>query len=179
MRTRQLPIATPFLSLRPLAADDPAKIFQMSQEEGMRAWLPSQVYRDEADAASVIAFLASQHENPADPKAGPYVLGVQLRSTGELVGHVGLSPLGEAVEVGFAIKSSCQRKGIATEAVREMCRWASDVFSLEAILGVTAAQNVASQRVLLRAGFARQKEETMRFQGVEQSVIFFAFSGQR
>jgi RimJ/RimL family protein N-acetyltransferase len=60
-----------------------------------------------------------------------------------------------------------------------MCRWASDVFSLEAILGVTAAHNVASQRVLLRAGFARQEEETMRFQGVEQSVIFFAFSGQR
>ena len=55
MRTRQLPIATPFLSLRPLAADDAAKIFQMIQEEGMRAWLPSQVYRDEADAALVIA----------------------------------------------------------------------------------------------------------------------------
>jgi RimJ/RimL family protein N-acetyltransferase len=60
-----------------------------------------------------------------------------------------------------------------------MCRWASNVFSLEIILGVTAAQNVASQRVLLRAGFARQKEETRRFQGAEQSVIVFVFSGQR
>jgi RimJ/RimL family protein N-acetyltransferase len=151
----------------------------MSQEEGMRVWLPSQVYRDEAHAASVLAFLISQYSVPADPKVGPYVLGVQLRSTGELVGHVGLSPLGEAVEVGFAIENSRQRKGIATEAVHAACHWASDMFSLETILGITAAQNVASQGVLLRAGFTRQKDEVMRFQGLEQPVMFFSFSRQR
>ena len=151
----------------------------MSHEEGIRAWLPSQVYRDEAHAASVLAFLISQYSVPADPAVGPYVLGVQLRSTGELVGHVGLSPLGKAVEVGFAIENSRQRKGIATEAVRAVCHWASDVFLLETILGITAAQNVASQGVLLRAGFTWRKDEVMRFQGLERPVMFFAFSRQR
>ena len=145
----------------------------------MRTWLWSQVYRDEAHAASVLAFLISQYSIPGDPKVGPYVLGVQLRSTGELVGHVGLSPLGEAVEVGFAVENFHQRKGIATEAVRATCHWASEVFSIETILGITAAQNVASQAALLRAGFTRQKEEVMRFQGLEQPVMFFAFSRQR
>jgi [ribosomal protein S5]-alanine N-acetyltransferase len=177
-RTRQLPLETPSLKLRSLVSEDATKIFRMSQEEGMRAWLPSQVYRDEAHAASVLAFLISQYGVPADPKVGPYVLGVQLRSSGELVGHVGLSPLGQAVEVGFAIENSHQRKGIATEAVRAACHWAGDVFSLETILGITAAQNVASQGVLLRAGFTRQKDEVIRFQGLEQPVIFFAFSRQ-
>lgn len=148
----------------------------MSQEEGLRAWLPSQVYRDEAHAASVLVFLISQYSDPADPRVGPYVLGVELKSTGELVGHVGLSRFGEAVEVGFAIESCHQRKGIATEAVRAACHWACDVFQLEIILGITAARNVASQGVLLRAGFSRQKDEVMRFQGLEQPVIFFAFS---
>lgn len=145
----------------------------------MRAWLPSQVYRDEAHAASVLAFLISQYSVPADPRSGPYVLGVQLGSSGELVGHVGFSPLGEAVEVGFAIDGSHQRKGLATEAVCAACHWASDTFSLVTILGVTAASNVASQGVLLRAGFVRQKAEVVRFQGVEQPVIFLAFSRQR
>jgi len=84
--------------------------------------------------------------------------------------------LGEAVEVGFAIESVHQRKGIATEAVRAACEWAADAFSIATILGVTAAQNSASQSVLLRVGFARQKEEVMRFQGLEQPVIFFAFA---
>jgi ribosomal-protein-alanine N-acetyltransferase len=160
-------------------SEDAKKIFQMSQEEGMRAWMPSQVYRDEAHAVSVLALLISQYSVPADPKVGPYVLGVQLRSTGELVGHVGLSPLYDSVEVGVAIENSHQRKGIATEAVRAACHWAGEVFSLKAILGITAAQNVASQRVLLRAGFARQKDEVRQFQGLRQPVIFFAFSRQR
>lgn len=173
---RRLPVETSSLTLRALVAADAPKVFRMSQEAGMRAWLPSQVYRDEAHAASVLAFLISQYSAAADPNAGPYVLGVQLRSSGELVGHVGLSPLGDAVEVGFAIESSRQRQGIASEAVRAACHWASDVFSLDRILGVTAARNVASQRVLLRAGFARQKEDVVQFQGSQQRIVLFAFA---
>ena len=107
---------------------------------------------------------------------GAYVLGIQVRSSGELVGHIGFSPFGEAVEVGFAIDSAHQRQGIATEAVRAACEWAAHAFSISTILGVTAALNGASQRVLLHAGFSRQKEEVMRFQGLEQPVILFAFA---
>ena len=176
-RLRKLPIETASLTLREFAPDDASKVFQMSQEDGMQSWLPSQVYRDEAHAASVLAFLISQYSAPGDPRLGPYVLGVQLRSAGELVGHVGLGPFGEVVEVGFAIESAHQRKGIATEAVRAACEWAALAFPVATILGVTAVRNNASQRVLLRAGFARQKEEIMRFQGLEQTVIFFAFDG--
>ena len=113
---------------------------------------------------------------PGDPRLAPYVLGVQAGSTGELVGHVGFGPLGEAVEVGFAIESAHQRKGIATAAVRAACEWATDTFPIATILGVTAARNTASQRVLLRAGFVRQQEQAMRFQGLEQPVILFAFA---
>ncbi len=171
-----LPIETAFLTLRALVPEDAPKVFQMSQEDGMRTWLPSQVYRDEAHAASVLASLISQYSVPGDPRIGPYVLGVQVRSVGELVGHVGFGPLGEAVEVGFAIERAHQRRGIATEAVRVACEWAADAFSIATIFGVTAAQNSASQGVLLRAGFARQREEVMRFQGLEQPVIHFAFT---
>jgi [ribosomal protein S5]-alanine N-acetyltransferase len=173
----QLPIETTSLTLRAFVPEDAAKIFQMSQEEGMRTWLPSQVYRDEAHAASVLASLMSQYTIPGDPARGPYVLGVELRSTRELIGHVGFSPFEEAVEVGYAIEAAHQRKGFATEAVRAACEWAASAFSIPTILGVTAAQNSASHGVLLRAGFTRQKETVMRFQGLEQPVIFFAFTG--
>lgn len=145
----------------------------------MRTWLPSQVYRDEAHAASVVAFLISQYRVPGDPRIGPYVLGIEARSSGELIGHVGLSPLGEDVEIGFAIEESHQRRGLATEAVRAACQWAVGAFSITTILGVTAARNSASQGVLLRAGFSRQREEVMRFQGVEQTVIVFAYDWTR
>lgn len=176
---RQLPLETASLRLRPFVPGDASKVFRMSQEEAMRTWLPSQVYRDEAHAASVLDYLISQCEAPADPRVGPYVLGVELRASGDLVGHVGFSPLDDAVEVGFAIESSRQRRGMATEAVLAACCWAADTFSLETILGITAARNVASQGVLLRAGFVWRQDEVMRFQGVEQTVVQFAFSRRR
>ncbi len=171
---RQLPIETASLTPRSFVPEDVPKAFQMSQEDGMRTWLPSQVYRDEAHAARVLASLISQFSVPGDPKMGAYVLAVNIRSSGTLVGHVGFSPLSNAVEVGFFIERAHRRKGFATEAVRAACEWAANTFSIETVLGVTAVQNNASQGVLLRAGFARQKEEVMCFQGLEQRVVFFA-----
>jgi ribosomal-protein-alanine N-acetyltransferase len=170
-----LPIETARLKLRPFVPGDAAKVFRMSQEESMRAGLPSQVYRDEAHGASVLAALISAYSVPGDPGFGPYVLGVEMRKSGELIGHVGFSPLRDAVEVGFAIESAHQRKGLATEAVRAACEWVAEQFSLATILGVASGQNIASQGVLLGAGFARQKDEVMRFQGREQAVVFYAF----
>jgi len=170
-----LPIQLASFTLRAFVPGDAPKVFRMSQEDAMRTWLPSQVYRDQAHAASVLASLISHYSAPGDPRLGPYVIGIEAGSTGELVGHVGFGPLGKAVEVGFAIESAQQRNGIATAAVRTACEWAADAFSIATILGVTAVRNSASQGVLLRAGFVRQKEQVMRFQGVEQPVILFAF----
>jgi ribosomal-protein-alanine N-acetyltransferase len=113
-------LETQSLVLRPLTSLDARKVFRMSQEDGMRKWIPNQVYRDEVHASSVLAFLISQYRADADPRVSPYVLGIELKSTSDLVGHVGLSPLHGDVEVGYAVEQSQQRRGIATEAVRAM-----------------------------------------------------------
>ena len=65
----------------------------------MRTWLPTQVYDNEPHAPSIVGILISQYSEPADPKLGPYVLGVSLTPKGELIGHVGLSPMMENVEI--------------------------------------------------------------------------------
>ncbi len=173
---RHLLIETPTLLLRRFIPADAPKVFRMSREEGMRTWLPSQAYRDEAHAASVLSFLIAQYDTSADPREVPLVLGVQLKATGDLVGHVGLSPFGASVEIGFAVQRRHQRKGFAAEAVGAMCAWAADEFGLPTILGVTAARNIASQRVLLRAGFARKIKRLMDLQGVVQPVVIFEWS---
>lgn len=172
----QLRIKTPSLELRRLAPADAHKIFLMSQEEGMRTWLPSQVYDNESHAASIVGFLISQYSEPADPKRGPFVLGVSLTHTGELIGHVGLSPIMENVEIGFAIERAHQGKGLAAEAVRAFCEWGLGHFSIDSILGVTSARNIASKKTLVRAGFGKQKDALMKFQGEEQAVEVFRFT---
>ncbi|HEX4450422.1 MAG TPA: GNAT family N-acetyltransferase [Kofleriaceae bacterium] len=142
-------IATARLRLRPLTVADAPKLFAMSQAAGMRRWIPDQVYRDEAHAAEVVASLADFAAQAFDPRARPFVLGIEHDR--ELVGHVGLSPCRGSVEVGYAIEDAHQGRGLASEAVRAMVEWAQ----LPEVLGIVAADNVASARVLEKAGFAR------------------------
>ncbi len=171
-------VEAPSVVLRKFRPDDTAKVFRMSSEDGVRTWMPSEVYRDESHVAEVLARLIKLYEVDADPSTNPIVLGVELKGTGELIGHVSLSPLRDLVEIGFAIETARQRNGFATEAVKATCDWALLAYPIRRIHGVSAKHNIASQRTLQRAGFSRQKEEMMLMQGVEQMVVFFVYPGE-
>jgi ribosomal-protein-alanine N-acetyltransferase len=147
------PIVSTSVTLRCLTVDDAPKIFAMSQEAEMRVWLPDQVYESEAHALQVLRCLIASYDDPGTPSLAPFVLGVDLNDSRELIGHVGLSPLRGEVEIGFAIEARHQSKGLATEAVRAMSEWALRRFELQRILGVVARDNAGSSRVLQRAGF--------------------------
>jgi ribosomal-protein-alanine N-acetyltransferase len=169
--TVKLPISAPRLLLRQFTPADVEKVFLMSREDGMRTWIPCQVYRDEAHVAQVLERLISHYETGGDPRRGPFVLGVELAANGELVGHVGLSRFEDEVEIGYAIETACQRRGLASEASRALCRWAMNQFQLDSILGITDALNLASQRVLLRSGFVFDREDTIEFQGAPDTAV--------
>lgn len=166
-------IVTPRLQLRLFDTGDVAKVFRMSREPLSMRWLPSQVYGDEAEATAAVRYLIEQAQSPRDPRRGPFVLGIVSRDDGELIGHVGLSEWRDEVEVGYAIEESRQGRGFATEAVRAACAWGIEQFGLERILGITSTENVASQRVLIHAGFVLREEVRMPFQGVEEEVSIF------
>lgn len=151
-------------------------MLDLSNEETFRTWLPSQVYRDHAHALSVIEFLLSQYSTPGHPRHGPYVLAIVHRTDGALIGHVGLSPLDDEVEIGFAIARNRQRQGLATEAIVAASRWGFEAFGLDRILGITSAANIASRCALTRAGFAYVGDEVRHFQGTEQDVSVYALS---
>lgn len=171
-----LPIETASLLLRHFDLKDAAAALILSNEETSRAWLPSQVYRDHGHAVSALAFLVNHYSTPGNPKHGPYVLAVQHRAHGVLIGHVGFSPLGEEVEIGFSIAQDYQGQGLATEAIIAASRWAFEAFDLDTIIAVTSAVNTASKRTLARAGFVHDRDESMSFQGTVQDVSVYALS---
>ena len=166
-------IETRSLVLRPLVPSDTRRMFEMSQEDCARKWLPSQVYPDERRAATAIEYLIGQFNLDASPTTNAFVFGVEEKVTCRLIGHVGLSRLFDTVEVGFGIATSEQTKGYATEGVAGVCAWGLQRFSLPAIMGVTDEENVASQRVLIRCGFSRKEEKMMRLQGVDRPAKIF------
>ena len=154
-------INTKNLVLRQFTLEDVPVLYQLSQEDGMRQYIPDQVYKDEEETEGVVKFLMSQYENPPTPKEAPYVIGVVLKETNELIGHVGLSPLGDSVEIGYAIADKHQGKGYATEAVVAMSRWGLDDLKLSEILGVVDSDNKGSCKVLEKSSyeFVQEKEK--------------------
>ncbi len=144
--------------LRRFVPEDAPKVYAMSQEPGVRTWLPDQVYESEARALEVLRDLIDKCHDPGTPVRAPYVLAVCLTSSLELIGHVGLSPLAGEVEVGYAIEDEHQGKGLASEAVRATVNWALPRFGLPRVLGIVAVDNLASCRVLENAGFVLASE---------------------
>ena len=152
-------LTTARLRLRPFTLDDVPKVFVMSGEEGISRWIPDQVYEDESEAAEVVRALMARTAKAPDPRAQRYVLGVEQTETRSLIGHVGLSPARGSVEIGYAIEQRLQGKGFATEAVTAMSGWALGELGLPEVLGIVAADNKDSCRVLEKAGFVRIGEE--------------------
>lgn len=157
------------VALRPFTPEDARVLLALSHEQGLRTWIPDQVYEDEAQAAEVVAYLIAQCANPAAPGGAPFVLGVCLPD-GELVGHVGLSPLHGSVEIGYAIADGHQGRGLATSAVRAMLDLARERFALPEVLGIVASDNAASCRVLEKAGFVLAEESERSLHGVTRMV---------
>lgn len=133
----------------------------MSQEIGIRTWLSDQVYEDAETALEMLRYLIAKCRDAGTPALGPYVLGICLTRSSELIGHVGLSPLSDQVEAGCAIEHRFQGRGFATEAIKAMSEWGLHSFGLTQVLGIAASENIASCRVLERAGFAFM-DESMR-----------------
>jgi len=161
--------------LRKLALTDQHTIFRLSQESGMKEWLPDQVYEDEAEALDVLGYLVSQYASPADPRQSPYVLGVCLAASRELIGHVGLSPCSHGVEVGYAIAEAHQRRGYATRVVSMATSWSLTTFGLAAVHGLVAEENVASCKVLEACGFLPVELQRRKLHGVERMVRTYRF----
>ncbi|MDQ3867875.1 MAG: GNAT family N-acetyltransferase [Actinomycetota bacterium] len=86
---------------------------------------------------------------------------VTLRENAAVIGDGGLIHLafrGPEVEVGYRLKSPYWGKGYATEVARAVVAYGFDTLGLDRIVGVTHPENVASQRVLEKAG--------LRFEGM-------------
>lgn len=78
------------------------------------------------------------------------------RSSRPLIGWAGLQYLSETneTEVGYLLQRAYWGRGWATEAARESVRFGLHELRMEQIVGVVHPENVASRRVLEKAGLA-------------------------
>ena len=158
-------IAAGWLTLRPFTPADIPWVYEVSLDRELQRFMqvPSP-YRLE-DAASHVeqAYIAGwdggrQAEFVAEDAA-----------TATPLGRVGLR-LGEpgAAEVGYWVDPRARKRGVATTAVRAVCRWAVTTAGIELIEWRCEAGNIASLRVAEKAGFLI--EATLRKRRVRHGV---------
>ena len=72
---------------------------------------------------------------------------------GKLIGSISVEKKDDDAEIGYMILNEYTNKGIATEAVKQICSIAFKILSLEQITANVFQPNIASIRVLLKNGF--------------------------
>ncbi len=164
------PIDTPLLRLRHFAIDEAEQVMKLNGEPTTRRWLPSHVYADMTEAEATLRYLINCYSSPGDPRQGPYVLAVEHLVSGNLLGHVGFSPLDDEVEVSYAIAEDARGCGYGTDALFRACQWAVTTFDLPGVLAITESENTPSRRTLERAGFGHAGDLVMRFQGSKKLI---------
>jgi RimJ/RimL family protein N-acetyltransferase len=90
-------------------------------------------------------------------KRGYGMFAVELPSSGEVIGFVGIVHPNqqEEPEIKYAYLRQYWGLGIATEVARGMIRYGEVTHGLRHIIATTAPENLASHRVLLKAGMRR------------------------
>ncbi|HEX3924681.1 MAG TPA: GNAT family N-acetyltransferase [Streptosporangiaceae bacterium] len=90
----------------------------------------------------------------AEQEAGTCAFYVLVAEDGSVLGRFNLYRFeGGAADLGYRVAQHVAGRGVATAAVRELCRLAAARHGLRTIRAATSHQNVASQKVLAKAGF--------------------------
>lgn len=135
---------------RLMAADVDALYRVYGDAEAMR-WVGD---GEPLDLAGCRRWVQVTHDNYARRGYGMSTL--VLRATGEICGFCGIvHPGGQAMpEIKYALQRAYWGQGLATEVVRAMVAYGAETFDLQEMIATTAPENLASQQVLYKAGFA-------------------------
>ena len=90
----------------------------------------------------------------AEQEAGTCVFHVLVSEDGTVLGRFNLYNLEDGVaELGYRVAQHVAGRGVATAAVQELCQLAAAQYGLRTLKAATTHDNVASQKVLTKAGF--------------------------
>jgi ribosomal-protein-alanine N-acetyltransferase len=99
-------------------------------------------------------FAERHREFLAEQEAGICVFHVLVDEDETVVGRFNLYNLEDGTaDVGYRVAQRVSGHGVATSALRNLCRIAGEEYGLRTLRAATSNENVASQRVLAKAGF--------------------------
>jgi len=149
---------TEHLVVRKLKDADAQPMYENHLDDEVRKWFPNECYADQEEALDAIRFFVDCVDNGHLP----FVLGVELKETGELIGDTGISEVEghpEEAEIGYCIGQQYRGKGYASELLNAISGFVASRFGIRDIYGRVVHGNQASVKVLEKNGYQFVKEE--------------------
>lgn len=138
------------LRVRQFETGDIDNFFLLQGDEEIMRYVRKPRTREQSDES----FLTLLEDYKKRPGLGGWA--VEEKSTGRFAGTFAIVPIPgqpEKIQMGYALLKVLWGKGYATELAKTGLNYAFNSLGLEVIYGVTEMLNIASQRVLLKAGF--------------------------
>lgn len=151
-------LETAHLRVRKFQIEDAKQLYENHLEEEVRKWIPNESYGDLEETQGAIRFYADCVEHGQLP----YVLAVESRETGDLIGDTGVNAVEgkpNEVEIGYGICKKHSGKGYATELLQAMTSFIVSKFGICVLYGRVMRGNDASVRVLEKNGYQFITEE--------------------
>ena len=164
-------IKTSHLTITTFSSDMTQSVYENSQDDDTRRFVPDEVYDSAEEAREAIEFLMSRYDS-AD---GPFVYPIITNDDGKNIGYVQLCKLEleeeGAWEIGYHIAKQFTGHGYATEAVKAFLPAMAKKLNIKEVYGICLAENTASVRVLEKCGFTQIYEGLGNYQGQEAQII--------
>ena len=170
----QPPLRSERLLLRPYTLEDASTVQRLAGDR--RVAEPTAAIPHPYPDGAAGSWISTHSDLFASREGASYA--VTLASTTELVGTVSLldiSPLHARAEVGYWIGFQHWGSGYCSEAIGMLASFAEEHFGLTRLVGRCIGSNVASARVLKKAGFTLEGRQTKHFlhKGRYEDMLLF------
>ena len=161
-------IKTSRLTIKTFSLDMAQSVYENSQDDDTRRFVPDEVYESAEEARAAIEFLMSRY-NSDD---GPFVYPIITNDSGKNIGYIQICKLEDGTwEIGYHIAKNFTGKGYATEAVKAFLSAMAKKLNIKEVYGICLAENLASVRVLEKCGFTQIYQGPGNYQGKEEQII--------
>ena len=161
-------IKTPRLIITTFSPTMAQSVYENSQDDDTRRFVPDEVYDSVEEARAAIEFLISRY----DSDDGPFVYPIITNDDSKNIGYVQLCQIDDGSwEIGYHIEKQFTGHGYATEAVKAFLPAMAKKLNIKEVHGICLAENTASVRVLENCGFVKVYQGAGNYQGKEAQII--------
>lgn len=142
-----------------------------SLDDDNRRFVPDEVFETVEKARETVEWLISCYQG----NEGPFLYPMLIKD-GKNIGYVQAVKIKDGWEIGYHVSKSYTGNGYSTEAVIAFLPVIMKQLKISNIYGICLAENIGSQRVLDKCGFAMEYAGLGNYQGVQRQIRRYKYS---